>query len=203
MDRRGSAVDRRRHRAARGHAAEAAEALPGMRYDTEVGLLLSGGVTCARARCSCSDKDYPLFTGDFKPGFVAGLITKVKLSSLLDFSFTPVWMYQSGSTESLEGDPDPPVVDREARRGHQAQRRPRHLHRRRLLVQRRQRRPDLHRRLARRSRSARSSRTPARASRACSPAACTRPSATRSTSTSTSSTRSSRASRWLRYVRDP
>ena len=48
-----------------------------------------------------SDKDYPFFAGDMKPGFAGGLVTKVKLSSLLDFALIPTWVYQSGSMESL------------------------------------------------------------------------------------------------------
>ena len=48
-----------------------------------------------------SDKDFPLFTGDMKPGFAGALITKVKLSSLVDFSLLPAWVYQSGSADSL------------------------------------------------------------------------------------------------------
>jgi len=48
-----------------------------------------------------SDKDFPLFTGDFKPGIGTGLLMKVKLSSVLDFSLVPAWVYQSGTMESL------------------------------------------------------------------------------------------------------
>ena len=48
-----------------------------------------------------SDKDYPLFIGKMKPGFGGALVMKVKLSSLLDFSLVPGWVYQKGSAESL------------------------------------------------------------------------------------------------------
>ena len=47
-----------------------------------------------------SDKDFPLFTGDFKPGFAGALITKIKLSSVLSFSLVPAWVYQSGTMAS-------------------------------------------------------------------------------------------------------
>jgi hypothetical protein len=47
-----------------------------------------------------SDKDFPLFEGDFKPGFTAGLITKIQLSTLVDFATTPVFVYQAGTMES-------------------------------------------------------------------------------------------------------
>jgi hypothetical protein len=49
-----------------------------------------------------SEKDFPLFTGDFQPGFVLGPIAKLRLGSLLDFSLMPSWVRQSGATESLE-----------------------------------------------------------------------------------------------------
>jgi hypothetical protein len=72
-----------------------------MKYETEIGLLLSVAYLREGALL-LSEKDYPLFTGGFQPGFVVGPIMKVKLSSLLDFSLTPVWLYQSGEVESLE-----------------------------------------------------------------------------------------------------
>jgi hypothetical protein len=75
--------------------------LPGLKYETEVGVLLAAAYMREGALL-LSDKDYPMFQGDFKPGFVVGPIMKVKLSSLLDFSLTPVWMYQSGTMESIE-----------------------------------------------------------------------------------------------------
>ncbi len=70
-----------------------------MRYDTDVGLVLTGAYMREGAML-LSDKDYPLFVGDFQPGFSGGLAMKVKLSSLLDFSLLPVWVYQSGTSES-------------------------------------------------------------------------------------------------------
>lgn len=75
--------------------------LPGLKYDTEIGLLVTGAYLREGALL-LSEKDYPLFTGDFQPGFVVGPIMKVKLSSVVDFSLTPVWMYQAGTEESLE-----------------------------------------------------------------------------------------------------
>jgi hypothetical protein len=75
--------------------------MPGVKYDTDIGAALTFGYMREGAML-LSDKDYPLFLGDLKPGFAGGLITKVKLSSLVDFSFIPTWVYQSGSTESLQ-----------------------------------------------------------------------------------------------------
>ncbi|MBX3157529.1 MAG: hypothetical protein KF773_16260 [Deltaproteobacteria bacterium] len=73
--------------------------MPFMKYDAEIGLL----ATVAYMREGAlllSEKDFPLFAGDFKPGFVGGLTTKVKLSNLVDFSLVPTWVYQSGTTAS-------------------------------------------------------------------------------------------------------
>jgi hypothetical protein len=49
-----------------------------------------------------SDKDFPLYTGDLKPGFAGGLVSKVSLSNVLAFSLIPTWVYQSGTMESLQ-----------------------------------------------------------------------------------------------------
>lgn len=67
---------------------------------TEIGL----SMTLAYMREGAmllSEKDYPLFLGDFKPGIAGGLITKVKLGKTVDFSLLPSYVYQSGSAESL------------------------------------------------------------------------------------------------------
>lgn len=82
---------------------EAKLAVPKMsmiKYDTEIGLDLTLGYMREGAML-LSDKDFPLFVGDFKPGVATGLLMKVKLSSLLDFSLVPAWVYQSGTMESL------------------------------------------------------------------------------------------------------
>ena len=71
--------------------------LPFMRPGTELGLTLGGAYMRAGALL-LSDKDFPLFTGSFEPGLTVGPIAKVKLSSLVDFAFVPVWVYQSGPT---------------------------------------------------------------------------------------------------------
>ena len=47
-----------------------------------------------------SEKDYPLFVGDFQPGFAGSLVTKVKLGNVVDFSLVPAWIYQSGAIDS-------------------------------------------------------------------------------------------------------
>jgi hypothetical protein len=70
-------------------------------YKTDVGLVLTGAYMREGAML-LSDKDFPAFIGDFQPGFAAGLIARVKLSTVVDFSFTPLWVYQSGDEESLQ-----------------------------------------------------------------------------------------------------
>lgn len=74
--------------------------MPGIKYETIVGLDLTFGYMKEGAML-LSEKDYPLFLGDMKPGFAGGLVTKIKLSSLIDFAFQPTWVYQKGSAESL------------------------------------------------------------------------------------------------------
>lgn len=44
-----------------------------------------------------SEKDFPLFIGDMKPGFAGGLDMRVKMSSVIDFKMTPQFVYQSGA----------------------------------------------------------------------------------------------------------
>jgi hypothetical protein len=70
------------------------------KYETDIGLVLTGAYMREGAML-LSEKDFPLFDGDFKPGLSAGTIAKIKLSSLFAFSLTPVFVYQSGSEESL------------------------------------------------------------------------------------------------------
>jgi hypothetical protein len=67
---------------------------------TEAGISLTFGYMRERAML-LSEKDYPLFTGDLKPGFAGGVPIKVKLSSLVDFSLVPAWVYQSATLGSL------------------------------------------------------------------------------------------------------
>ena len=74
--------------------------MPGVKYETVIGLNLTVGYMKEGAML-LSDKDYPLFVGDMKPGFAGGLVTKVKMSSVLDFALIPTWVYQSGSMEGL------------------------------------------------------------------------------------------------------
>jgi hypothetical protein len=70
------------------------------RYPTTGGLLLSGAYMREGAML-LSEKDYPLFVGDMKPGFTAGFWGNVKLSSLLDLKLAPVFVYQSGTAEAI------------------------------------------------------------------------------------------------------
>lgn len=74
--------------------------MPFIKNDVDVGLSLTLGYMREGAML-LSDKDYPLFTGGFQPGFAGGLITKIKLSSLLDFSLLPTWVIQKGEMDSL------------------------------------------------------------------------------------------------------
>ena len=74
--------------------------MPGVKLDTEAGISLTAGYMREGAML-LSEKDYPLFVGDMKLGFAAALITKVKLSSVVDFSLIPAWVYQQGTMESL------------------------------------------------------------------------------------------------------
>lgn len=76
-------------------------AMPGIMVDTDIGLALTLGYMREGAML-LSEKDYPLFKGSLQPGFAGGVITKLKLSSLLDFSLLPTWVYQSGEMESLQ-----------------------------------------------------------------------------------------------------
>jgi len=67
---------------------------------TEVGVVLTGAYMREGAML-LSEKDYPRFVGDFQPGFSAGAIAKLKLSSLIDVATTPVFVYQSASAGAL------------------------------------------------------------------------------------------------------
>jgi hypothetical protein len=65
----------------------------------QLGLTLTGAYMREGAML-LSDKDFPLYIGDFQPGFGGGVLAKIKLSELLDLSLTPSWVYQSGDEES-------------------------------------------------------------------------------------------------------
>jgi hypothetical protein len=69
--------------------------LPFTHYETEIGLSLTAAYMHDGAML-LSDKDFPVFTGDYKPGFAVGPIAKVKLSTVVDFAMTPVFVYQGG-----------------------------------------------------------------------------------------------------------
>lgn len=70
-------------------------------YQGDVGLLVAGSYMREGALL-LSEKDFPLFVGDFQPGFNGGLTVKLKVSSLVDFALVPVWVYQSGTESSYE-----------------------------------------------------------------------------------------------------
>ena len=111
--------------------------LPGMKYQTELGLQLTAGYMHEGAML-LSDKDYPLFIGDFKPGVNGGLLVKLKLSSLVDFSTTPVWVYQAGTMESHKAVQIPiQLILHGSARSCRPAPGSRHLHRRSVQVQRR------------------------------------------------------------------
>ena len=69
--------------------------------DNEVGVAL-GGAYMREGAMLLSEKDYPLFAGDFKFGFNAGLIVKAKVSSVVDFKLLPQWVFQDGSVENQQ-----------------------------------------------------------------------------------------------------
>jgi hypothetical protein len=75
--------------------------MPEQADGTEAGLILTGAYMREGAML-LSEKDFPLFVGDFKPGFAGGLRMKAKLSSVVDFSLTPQWVFQAGSSESAQ-----------------------------------------------------------------------------------------------------
>lgn len=70
-------------------------------YQGDVGLLVAGSYMREGALL-LSEKDFPLFLGDMQPGFSGGLTVKLKVSSLLDFSLVPVWVYQSGTEDAYQ-----------------------------------------------------------------------------------------------------
>jgi hypothetical protein len=74
--------------------------LPFMNNDTELALLVTAGYM-RQGALLLSEKDYPLFYGNFKPGLTTGLTIKLKMSSLVDFSTVPVFVYQSAEAGSL------------------------------------------------------------------------------------------------------
>lgn len=68
--------------------------------DTDVALVLTGAYMREGAML-LSEKDFPLFLGDFKPGVAGGLDLRVKMSSVIDVKLAPKFVYQSGTAESL------------------------------------------------------------------------------------------------------
>lgn len=74
--------------------------MPMLKNEMVIGLQLTAAYMKEGAML-LSKKDFPFFVGDMKPGFAGGLVSIVKLSSLLDFSFVPSFVYQSGTMESL------------------------------------------------------------------------------------------------------
>ncbi len=75
--------------------------IPIFHYDMTLGLVASVAYMHAGAML-LSDKDFPLFVGDYKPGVTAGAIVKLKLSELLDFSMLPLWVKQANDGGALD-----------------------------------------------------------------------------------------------------
>jgi hypothetical protein len=69
--------------------------------DTDVALILTGAYM-REGSMMLSEKDFPLFVGDLKPGFAGGLDMKVKMSSVIDLKLAPAFVYQSGTAEALQ-----------------------------------------------------------------------------------------------------
>jgi hypothetical protein len=76
---------------------------------SELGVELSAGYMHEGAML-LSDKDYPKFIGNFEPGFTTGVIARLKLSSLLDFSLMPTIIDQSSPTGSQQAIQIPTAV---------------------------------------------------------------------------------------------
>ncbi len=74
--------------------------MPGLKYETSVGLAL-GLAYMREGALLLSEKDYPLFLGDFQPGTSIGMLTRIRLSSVVDFNFNPVVLLQKGEVENL------------------------------------------------------------------------------------------------------
>ena len=72
--------------------------MPIFHYEATLGIVVSLAYMHEKALL-LSDKDFPLFVGDFKPGFTAGVIMKLKLSELVDFSLLPLYVRQASSAE--------------------------------------------------------------------------------------------------------
>jgi len=71
-----------------------------IRYETDIGLALTAAYMRQGAML-LSERDFPLFTGGFEPGLAGGLVMKLKMSSVVDFSFIPTYVFQTGETENL------------------------------------------------------------------------------------------------------
>ena len=67
--------------------------------ENKLGLSLTGGYMREGAML-LTEKDFPLFVGDMKPGFAGALVTRLALASVVDLSLTPAWIYQAGTTNS-------------------------------------------------------------------------------------------------------
>lgn len=48
-----------------------------------------------------SEKDFPLFAGEFQPGISGGVVTALRLGSLLDFALVPSFVFQKGNTNNI------------------------------------------------------------------------------------------------------
>jgi hypothetical protein len=70
------------------------------KYEYDMKLVL-GGSYMREGAMLLSNKDFPLFVGDFQPGFTGGALMRIKLSSAVDFSLDPVYVYQAGTDDSL------------------------------------------------------------------------------------------------------
>lgn len=74
--------------------------MPFLEQETSMGLQV-GFAYMREGALLLSDKDFPLFLGDLQPGFLGGLLTRVKLSTVVDFNFNPVFLFQKGTAENL------------------------------------------------------------------------------------------------------
>lgn len=74
--------------------------LPFLAQETSIGLQL-GFAYMREGALLLSAKDFPLFVGDLQPGVLGGILTRVKLSNVVDFNLNPVFLFQRGEVENL------------------------------------------------------------------------------------------------------
>jgi len=75
--------------------------LPFMKQKSEVGIAVGLGYMREGAML-LSERDVPLYAGDFQPGTTLGVISRIKLGKVVDFNFNPQWVFQKGEDENRQ-----------------------------------------------------------------------------------------------------